>query len=194
MLELLRKSWWTISLRGLFIVAFGVVAVLSPSDNVEGLGTFAKLGVMFLLSGGLLLFVGIAFRKKLSNWLLLVITALPDLALGMYFIFSGKQGNEIFARVMSIWILLLGLGFVFMAIRFKNVRILLGILGFICLGFGLFVYLNKDTSLLVVYNTINYFVVLLGIVIITLGFSARKVGLKKVATEPEKATGDLTKE
>lgn len=195
MLELLRKSWWTISLRGLFILVFGILAISGPSTDklTEGLTTFARLGVLFLLSGGVLLLVGLVFRKKMSNWFLLVLTAIPDLALAMYLFFSGKQGNEYFARIMGIWILLVGLCFLLAAVRFKSVRILLGILSLICLGFGLFVYLNKDTALLVVYNTINYFVVLLGVVLVSLGFAARKIGLKKAP--PETTTGEgLTKE
>lgn len=182
MLELLRKSWWTISLRGLFIVAFGVLAIMNVQQANEGQAItiaftiFLKLGFMFALSGALFLFVGIAFRKKLSNWFVLVLTGLPDLVLAGYIFLKGQDAAMYFAKIMGVWVIIVGLALLIAAIRVKFLRIVLGISGLVCIGFGLFVLLNKLISLIVVYGTISYFTVLLGIVIIALGFMARKLG------------------
>jgi uncharacterized membrane protein HdeD (DUF308 family) len=187
MLELLRKSWWTISLRGVLITIFGILAIMdgqreiSPADPVyNGFTIFVKLGLMFAISGGIQLFVGIAFRKRLKNWFLLVISSIPDIILCIVIFANGQQTTAFFGKVMGVWILIVGFALILAATRVKKVmRIILGILAVICILFGAFVELNEMTSLFIAYGTISYFTVLLGLVIFALGFSARRIGLGK---------------
>lgn len=183
MLELLRKSWWTISMRGLLITVFGVLAIMDVQQQTSStqavynaFSIFLKLGFMFAVSGALLVFVGLAFRRRLSNWFILVITAIPDLVLAIYIFANGQQATMYFAKIMGIWIVIVGLVFAVAAVRVKSVRILLGIIALICLVFGTFVLLNKETTVFIAYGTISYFTVLLGLAIIALGFSARRLG------------------
>lgn len=188
MLELFRKSWWTISLRGLLITIFGLLAIIdvqkqtNTTDSLFNAFTiFIKLGFMFAISGALLLFVGIAFRKKLSNWFILVITAIPDIILSIYIFANGQQATIYFGKIMGIWILIVGFALIVAAVKINNkiMRTILGILALICIVFGAFVELNRMTSLFIVYGTISYFTVLLGLVILALGFVARNAGVKK---------------
>lgn len=199
MLELLRKSWWTISLRGLFIVGFGLLAITDAQRQTSfsqgvynAYGIFFKLGLMFLATGGLLLVTGLLFRKRFSNWLVLVLTAIPDLVLAVYIFANGQRATMYYTKIMGIWIVLLGLTFLFVSFRVKFARIFLWILSFICTAFGLVVIYNPEFSVFSVSGTIAYFTVLLGITVIALGFSARKIGLGKTDSVPDKATDDGT--
>ena len=197
MLELLRKSWWTLSLRGLFIVFFGVSAIMDAQKQTSfsqgvynAYGIFFKLGLMFMATGGLLLATGLVFRKKLSNWFVLVITAIPDLVLAIYIFANGQKATIYYTKIMGIWIVLLGLVFLVVAFRVKFARVLLFILAFICTAFGLIVIFNPEFSVFSVNGTIAYFTVLLGLAVITLGISARKVGLKKTPPANGVVQGD----
>ena len=193
MLELLRKSWWTISVRGLLIALFGVLAIMDVQQQktaTDGLFNaftiFVKLGFLFAISGALLLIVGIAFRKKIANWFVLIITALPDIVLAIYIFANGEKATYYFGKIMGIWIVVVGFCLIVAAVRIKNsvMRAVLGILALICLIFGAFVELNDITSLFIVYGAISYFTVLLGLVIIVLGFAARKIGAQKPGNQP----------
>ena len=201
MLELLRKSWWTISLRGLFIVGFGLLAVIDAQKRTSfsqgvynAYGIFFKLGLMFLATGGLLLATGLIFRKRLSNWLVLVVTAIPDLVLAVYIFANGQKATIYYTKIMGIWIILLGLAFLMVSFRIKFARVLLWILSFICVAFGLVVIFNPEFSVFSVSGTIAYFTVLLGLTVIAMGFSARKIGLKKAEPAPSTASGNVSKE
>lgn len=186
MLELLRKSWWTVSLRGLFIVLFGISAILDAQKQTSfsqgvynAYGIFFRLGLMFAATGGLLLTAGLLFRKRWSNWFILVLTAIPDLVLSVYIFVNGQKATIYYTKIMGIWIILLGLVFLIVAFRVKFARLLLLILACICVAFGLVVIFNPEFSVFSVNGTIAYFTVLLGLSVITLGFSARKLGRKK---------------
>lgn len=194
MIELFRKSWWTISLRGLLITIFGLLAIIdvqkqtNTADSLFNAFTiFIKLGFMFAISGALLLFVGLAFRKKISYWFVLVITAIPDIILSIYIFTNGQKATHYFGKIMGIWILIVGFALIAAAVKINNklMRIILGILSVICIVFGAFVELNQMTSLFIVYGTISYFTVLLGLVILALGFVARNAGKKKDENLPK---------
>lgn len=187
MLELFRKSWWTISLRGALIAIFGVLAVMdmgkqtSSADQVyNGFTIFVKLGFIFALSGAIVIATGFFFRNRLKNWFVLILSGIPDIILSVVIFVNGQATTAYFGKIMGIWILIVGLVLIFAATRVNKVlRIILGILGLVCLIFGAFVELNEMTSLFIVYGAISYFTILLGLVIFALGFAARKLGGNK---------------
>lgn len=180
-------------MRGLFIVFFGISAILDAQKQTsfsQGIynayGIFFKLGLMFAVTGGLLLTAGIVFRRRWSNWFILVVTAIPDLVLSLYIFINGQKATIYYTKIMGIWIILLGVVFIIVAFRIKFARIVLIILSLICIAFGFIVIYNPEFSVFSVNGTIAYFTVLLGLTIISLGFSARKLGLKKAVPASEK--------
>lgn len=191
MLELIRRNWWTVSLRGLLFAVFGLLVIrdsqtmVSYSEGVyQAFGLFFKLGLMFAVSGIIIVLAALwSRRKEVKSWWVLLLSALPDFILSGYVLFNGQKATVYYIKIMGIWIVLLGIAFLLISFKAKGLRILLYILAAICAGFGLIVFFNPEFSLFSVHGTIAYFTVLLGLLIFSLGFPLRKLGLKSSENE-----------
>lgn len=184
MKELIRKNWWTVSLRGLFLTIFAILAIIDSQNTTsysqgvyQAFGIFFKLGLMFGLSGAIILAASFISRSRgLKSWWMLLVSGIPDLILSLLILFNGQKATVWYVKIMGVWIILLGIAFLLVGLRTKGLRILLFILAALCAGFGLVVFFNPEFSVFSVHGTIAYFTLLLGLLIFSLGFPLRKFG------------------
>jgi len=69
MLDLLTRNWWTLALRGVFAVVFGLIALAWPGMTL--LALVVLFGLYVLADGVLAVITSLAERAKGWGWLLL---------------------------------------------------------------------------------------------------------------------------
>lgn len=102
------KNWWTYTAKGVFTIAFGLIALLVPdaSDDwlVQLFGGFIILSGIFLAMGA---FSNMKHHGKWGYWL---IESLADLVLGVLIIVyhHWRSDLELFVLFVAIWAISVG--------------------------------------------------------------------------------------
>lgn len=102
------KNWWTYTAKGIFAIAFGLIALLVPDATdswlVQLFGGFIILSGIFLAVGT---FSNMKYHGKWGYWL---IESLADLVLGVLIILyhQWQADLELFILFVAIWAISVG--------------------------------------------------------------------------------------
>jgi uncharacterized membrane protein HdeD (DUF308 family) len=137
------KNWWTYTVKGVFAIAFGLVALFVPNASQEWLillfSGFIILSGLFLVGGS------ISQMKHNKKWSMWMFEGLLDIVLGIIMIVyhQMKADFELFIIFVGIWAVTVGFTQLFAAMSTnKTVRtrwlLLINALIVIVAGFVLF--------------------------------------------------------
>ena len=177
MLKFISKLWWSVVLRGILFLAFGVIAITSQMILPETLISY--LGFMEAALGIIVIIASASLRKSISNWFMLVFISLLDIALGVYIIMNSQLAAEYFTLIIAFWALLMGIAQFALAIRPSVLRIFLVINGLLAVTFAAVIYLNPFAGSDMLNKTIGFFTILFSIFLIYIGIKMRFLGKLK---------------
>ncbi len=138
MTQLIQKLWWTVALRGMLLLIFGIIALTAPLMPSETLMSY--LSFLLLGMGIIVLVAVVSMRQNVSAWILLSFISLLDIALGGFILFNTHKSAGVFFKIIAAWALIMGLSQFLLAIRPSALRIFLLINGILSLGFALAIY------------------------------------------------------
>ena len=185
MLSLIQKYWWSLALRGLFLLVFGLIAVTAPNMTSETLVLY--LGFFMASVGAVFIFVSIMIRKSAANWLAFLFFALVDLLVAYWCVFRTYQTVVYFVSLIAIWALLMGLALFWVGLTQKGMtRVLLFINGSLSVGFGVLIYTNP-LNMTSINFMLGFYTILLSMFILYVSFRLRSKNVKS------KLTADLSK-
>ena len=168
----LARNWWTLVIRGVAAIIFGVLAYLWPS------ATFAALVLLFgayALVDGALAFVG-AFRTQGDRRWSLILEGVVGIAAGVVtFLWPGAAGLGLLI-VIAAWALITGIFEIVSAIRLRKEiegEWLLLLSGLLSVLFAVTLVLWPAAGALAVTWIIGAYAIAFGIVLIALGIKLR---------------------
>jgi uncharacterized membrane protein HdeD (DUF308 family) len=188
MLSILSKFWWSIVLRGVLFLSFGIIAVSSQAMIPETLISY--LGFMEIGIGITILIVSVLLRKKLSVWYLILLTSFFDLFIGGYIVFNSVVAAEYFTIVIAVWALIMGLTQFILSIRPGPLRIFLFINGLLAGAFAAIIYFNPFSGSNVLNFIIGFFTILFSIFLIYIGVKMRTLVNPEVDSKPDTSATD----
>ena len=147
MTAILKKYWWTLALRSLFLLVFGVIAVTAPNMPTETLVFY--LGFFSVALLGLFLLLTISLFKAKGSWVPFLLLAVLDAVLAYYCLLKTALAARVFLALIAVWALFMGLAIIWMGMKSKGTgRALMLINGVLSVVFGFFVFFNplKSTS------------------------------------------------
>lgn len=147
MTALLKKYWWTLGLRSLFLLVFGVIAVTAPNMPTETLVFY--LGFFSVALLGLFLLLTINLFKAKGSWFPFSLLVILDAGLAYYCLFKTALAAQVFLALIAVWALFMGLAIIWMGMKSKGTgSALMLINGVLSVVFGFFVFFNplKSTS------------------------------------------------
>ncbi len=173
----LFKNWWTYTVKGVFAIAFGLVALLVPHATLDWLvqlfGGFIIMSGVFLMGGAL---NNIKQNKKRVLWLF---EGLLDLVLGVLIIVyhHSRADVELFIIFVAIWAVSVGFTQLFAAMSAnKGVRtrwlLLLNAIIVIAAGFVLF--FNPIETAIETLKMIGVFAIIFGAFITLYSFGLKE--------------------
>jgi uncharacterized membrane protein HdeD (DUF308 family) len=183
MLELLSRNWWTLVLRGLAAIIFGLLAWFYPGITLAVLVLF--FGVYVLIDGVIALVA--AFSKRVpddSRWLVGLLGALGVL-IGLLTLWRPAAAAVALLMYIAAWSLVMGVLQIVAAIRLRKEiqgEFWLGLAGALSIAFAVLILVSPGVGALSIIWMIAGFAILYGISLLLLGLKVRK--LHKVVAAP----------
>ena len=180
MITTLAQNWWTLALRGLAAVIFGILAYVWPNLTFTVLvlffGAYALWDGVFALIG--------AFRTAGERRWMLILEGLVGIAAGIVtFIWPGAASLAILT-IIAAWAIVTGIFEIIAAIRLREEiegewLMLLG--GLLSVLFGIALVIWPAAGLVAVTWMIGAYAVIFGILFIVLGFRLRNWNKQRLA-------------
>ena len=170
-----QRSWWSLMIRGVVAVIFGLLALLWPDKTLDFLTTL--FGVFVLVVGLVATIGAIMHRRESDNWWLILIPGIAGIVIGIISIAMPPFTQTVIIYLIAIWSLVSGLGQIYSAMKIRKdvegewIPILIGIIS-VVLGVILFVR-PRDAAATVMW-LVGLFVLVLGILWIIMGFRVRR--------------------
>jgi uncharacterized membrane protein HdeD (DUF308 family) len=171
---LYQRTWWSLLIRGLVAVLFGILAITWPDRILEFIVTL--LGI-FVLVVGILATVGALMHRAASNrWMLVLIPGLIGIIIGIITIVWPAFFTVVIFYLIAVWALVYGIMEIYNALRLRKdvegewMPILVGIVSVI---FGLVLLIKPLTVGATVTWVIGLCVLVLGVLWLILAFRAR---------------------
>ena len=172
MITTLAQNWWTLALRGLAAVIFGILAYLWPDITFTVLvlffGAYALWDGVFALIG--------AFRTGGERRWMLILEGLVGIAAGIVtFIWPGAASLAILT-IIAAWAIVTGIFEVIAAIRLREEiegEWLMLFSGLLSVLFGIALAIWPAAGLVAVTWMIGAYAIVFGILLIVLGFRLR---------------------
>ncbi len=176
-LDLLKKNWWLLALRGLFAIVFGILAFAWP-----GITLFALIwlfGIYALLNGILSLVLAWNAPKGAPRSGSLILGGILGVAAGLIaFIMPGITALTLLI-VIAIWAIVTGIMEIAAGIRLRKVidnELLWILAGLLSVAFGVILLVRPAAGAIVLVWWIGGFALLFGILLVVLAFRIRRHG------------------
>lgn len=177
----LAHNWWTLALRGLAAVIFGILAYIWPDI------TFT---VLVLLFGAYALWDGVfavmgAFRTQGERRWMPVLEGLVGIAAGLVTFFWPGAATLAILTIIAAWAIITGIFEIIAAIRLREEiegEWFLLLSGLLSVLFGIALAIWPAAGLVAVTWMIGAYAIIFGILLIGLGFRLRNWSGKGLAT------------
>jgi uncharacterized membrane protein HdeD (DUF308 family) len=170
------RYWWTILLRGIAAIVFGLLALLAPGVTLAVL--VLLFGVYALVDGIGAIILGIKDYGDREHWWATLIGGIVGVAAGLVtFVMPGITAVALLALIAS-WAIVRGILDIVAAIRLRHAiegEWLLALAGGLSVTFGLLMMAFPGVGALAVIWWIGAFAIALGAALVALSFRVRDV-------------------
>lgn len=172
--QLMAKKWWTIALRGLVSVIFGIIAFAWPQLTAALMVMF--FGVYVLIDGLFAFIASFVMEGGIKRWWLKLIQGILGIVLGIIFLVNPAFTAAFIVLLIAIWAIIIGILEIISAISYAKIMpdnwlmILTGILSLI---FGFLLMKNPAAGILAVIWIIGMYAIFFGMLLIATGFTLK---------------------
>ena len=174
MIQALRQNWWTLALRGVVAIVFGILAFMWPTLTalafVVLLAAFAFIEGIFALGG--------AFGWGLpgSQRLLLVLIGLFGLAVGVIFVLYPAAGAYTIVIWVAWWAIITGALQIVIAVEMRKAiqnEWLLVTSALLSILFGILLIWRPAAGVITLVWLFGFYAIVYGLIMLGLGFRLR---------------------
>lgn len=170
MLSVYSESWWSLVLRGIAAIAFGVLAFIWPHITLAALvflwGAYALVDGIFAIGAG------VRSHGEYSRWWVLLIEGILSVIAGILaFVIPGITALVLLILIAA-WAIVTGIFEIVAAIQLRKYirgEWLLALAGVASLVFGILLFVNPFAGALAVIWLIGVYAIVFGVLLIALG-------------------------
>ncbi|MDB5643898.1 MAG: hypothetical protein JWN07_3215 [Hyphomicrobiales bacterium] len=169
----MAAHWWTLALRGVIAILFGVIAFVSPGALLLSL---ALLFAVYLIVDGVIgLFTAFRMSHADGRWWFLLAEAVLSLAMGVLALAFPAGAILAFVIVTGVWALMSGGFLLAAAFRFSppHGRLWLALGGILSMVWGVMLIAAPLVGTVVLAWWLGAYAILFGIVLVAAGFKLR---------------------
>jgi uncharacterized membrane protein HdeD (DUF308 family) len=170
MLSVYTGSWWSLVLRGIAAILFGILAFVWPGITLVAL--VFLWGAYVLVDGALAIAAGIKTHGENKRWWLLLIQGILGLIAGIVaFVIPGITAL-VLLMLIAAWAIVTGAFELVAAIQLRKYitgEWLLALAGICSIIFGVLLVLNPGPGALAVVWLIGAYAIVFGVLLIALG-------------------------
>jgi uncharacterized membrane protein HdeD (DUF308 family) len=177
MLELLSRFWWTLVLRGVLAVGFGLAALAWPGITLRVL---VWLYGFYAVVDGLVALAALLVRGRLASgrrgWL--IFEGVVGIAAGLAAFIWPAITALVLLYLIAAWLVVTGLLEVAAAVILRRElrgEWLLALAGILSVAFGAFLALRPGEGAITLVTTIGLFAIVFGVALLVLGGRLRQL-------------------
>lgn len=173
--SLYQRTWWSLLIRGIAAVVFGLLALLRPDLVLDTLLTL--LGIFVLVVGIVFTIGAVAHRGPDRNWLRHLIPGVIGILVGIITIVRPEFLAVVIIYLIAIWALIHGIGEIHAALRLRKdvagewMPLVIGIASVVI---GVILFLQPLMAGAIIIWLVGLFMLVLGILWLIMAFRARK--------------------
>ena len=178
MLEYLSRQWWSVALRGVLAVVFGVIAWIWPDITLRALvllyGFYALVDGLLALAA---LLVGGRLVSDRRGWL--IVEGVAGIAAGVIAFLWPEITALVLLYLIAAWAIATGVLEVAVAVWLRRElrgEWLLALGGIVSVVFGVFLIVRPGEGATAVVWLIGLFAIVFGVALIGLGLRRRRLG------------------
>jgi uncharacterized membrane protein HdeD (DUF308 family) len=172
----LAKWWWTLVVRGVIAIVFGLLAFVAPTFGIAML--VALFAVWALVDGVGSLLAGVRTRGTDRSWWIEILEGVVSIAAGVVALLLPGFAAEILVLLIAVWAIVTGVIEIGLAIRLRRVlegEVWLALAGVASILFGGLILLFPAAGALSLVWLIGSFAIAFGAFLIMLGWRLRNV-------------------
>jgi uncharacterized membrane protein HdeD (DUF308 family) len=172
----LRRSWWTLTFRGLLGVLFGLAMIIWPSAGVVAL--VALFAAFALVDGVVSVAAAFGVPKDSRLWTVLALEGVAGILAGLVALFWPGITAVALLFVAGIWALVVGCLEIAGAVRFRRLIAhdwLYAAGGVLTLLFGLLILMRPNLGGLALIYAIGFMAVMHGVMLMGTGLRVREL-------------------
>jgi uncharacterized membrane protein HdeD (DUF308 family) len=176
MIELLARNWWTVVLRGVFAIVFGVLAFAWPGVT---LGALVLLWGAYAFMDGVLALVAAFSGAGGQPWWVLALEGLLGLGAAAAAVLQPGLTAVVLLWIIAAWAIATGALEVIAAIRLRREiegELWLALAGLASIAFGVILMARPMVGALAVVWIIGAYALIFGVVLVALGVRLKGVG------------------
>jgi len=173
--DFLGQSWWVLVLRGVFALAFGMLALVWPDLTL--LLLVSMYVAYTLLVGGVSVVGAVKARHIDPKWWQLLLLGIVSIAAGVVALLFPALTALALVLLMGANALITGALDVAIAIRLRKVlkgHWVLALAGIASMVFGVLVFLFPDAGALALVWLISLYAVVTGVLLLSIGIGIRR--------------------
>lgn len=171
-----QEPWWSLLLRGIFIIILGVLAFVWPGITLAVLMIF--FGAFVLVDGIFATVTSVRRRKEYKHWWLMLLGGVAGIVVGILIFFGPLVMALVMFYLIAAWFTVTGIIRIVTAIRARK-EAAMGMpltLGILSVCFGVAVFIIPIPMLLAMFWLIAAFAIIAGIFLIVNGVGTKKLG------------------
>ena len=173
---LVYQLWWSLLLRGIFILFFATLAFVWPGITLAVLMIF--FGVFVMIDGLLNTGVSVVKRKEHKLWWLMLLGGLAGIVIGILALIGLVAGGMAIFYLIAAWLVITGVIRIITATGAREeganrLRLTLGTVS-VCFGAAIFIMSMSIPTLLTTFWIIALFALIVGVFLIVDAFRERK--------------------
>ena len=180
--EGLSRNWWTLLVRGLAAIAFGIMTFVMAGITLAVL--VMLFGAYAVFDGAVAVWAALGSRKNNPSWWMLLLAGLVGIGLGLLTFVTPSITALVLLFFIALWAIAKGVLEIVTAIRLRKEiegEWRLVVAGLASIGFGLVVLSRPGAGALAILWLIGAYAMLFGVLLVLLAFRARGFA-KRLAT------------
>jgi len=179
--EVLADSWWSVGLRGLLAIAFGLICLLVPPAAI--LALIILFSAYMLVDGVLAIASGIKAARNDERWGLLILEGLVSIAAGVIAFLWPAITAVAFVILIGVWAIISGALMLTaaLALKIEHGRWWLALAGIASVIFGIVLLIAPVVGAVVLTWWLGAYAIVFGAFLLVLAFQLH--GKKEQASE-----------
>lgn len=176
MLETLTRNWWTLVLRGVVAILFGIAVIVTPGIALATMIIF--FGVFALFDGVFAVVSSLFSIGKYERWWAMFLGGLLSIAAGLIALVWPGITALTMLWLIAFWAIVTGILQIVAAIRLRKEiegEWFLGLGGAISVLLGIVLIARPGTGILSLLWLLGFYALFFGVLLVVLGFRVRGV-------------------